>query len=262
MINIGIIGLGKMAEAIAGSLAAGGRYKVYFNELDPARSKDVLKRHKELKSLKLKELLEISSLVVIAVKPQNIKELLGGIKVLSIEQRLFVSIAAGISIDFIKREGSLSKVARVMPNMAALVGESFSAVAFSEQVAVEEAELVKEVFSNIGEVREVREELFDAITAISGSGPGYFAYFIKALEEAAAEAGLAELSSVAVLESLKGTLKLLKELDISPEELILKVKSPGGTTEACLDLWQERELSKLIAEGIKRAITKSKELGR
>ena len=259
--NIGIIGLGKMGEAIASYLMNSSGYEVYFSESDNIRAKEIASRYKELKNVELKELIELSSVIIIAVKPQNFKELLSAISSIQAEDKLFVSIAAGVSIDFIVSEGSLEKVARAMPNMGALIGKSFTAISCSDKVDDKEVELIEEIFSNIGSVKEVREELMDSITAISGSGPAYFAYFIKAIEDLAVEAGLEDASSEIVLETLRGTLSILKELDISTAELIDRVKSPGGTTEACLDYWQESNFSKIVKDGIRRAIAKSKELG-
>ncbi|MDP8215802.1 MAG: pyrroline-5-carboxylate reductase [Candidatus Kaelpia imicola] len=260
--NVGIIGLGKMGEAIAKGLMNSKGYRVYFNESDGKRCKEITDKYRRLKYLDIEQLIDSSSAIILAVKPQDLKELLNKIGRVLKRDKLFISIAAGVSINFVQNEGSLEKVVRAMPNMGALVGESFTALAYSEKVSNRELELAKKIFANIGDVEVLKENLIDAVTAISGSGPAYFAYFLKAIEESAAEVGLEDISSKIALDTLEGVLKVLKGLDISTDELIEMVKSPGGTTEACLDYWQQSDLSGIIKEGIKKAINKAKELGK
>ena len=260
--NIGVIGLGKMGEAIAKGLVGSRGYRIYFSDSDSLRSKEIVGRYRRFKNVDIEKLIDISSIIILAVKPQNLKALLNDINTLKTEGKLFISIAAGVSIGFIESEGSLSKVIRAMPNMGALVGESFTVISCSEKVSSKELDLARTIFSKIGDVKVVKEDLLDAVTAISGSGPAYFAYFIRAIEEIAIEMGLRDISPSIVLNTLEGTLKILRELNISTDELIERVKSPGGTTESCLDYWQQSNLSNIIKEGVKKAINKAKELER
>ncbi|MDP8253981.1 MAG: pyrroline-5-carboxylate reductase [Candidatus Kaelpia aquatica] len=260
--NIGIIGLGKMGEAIVKGLIGSRGYKVYFNESDDVRCEEIIDKYRRLKCLDIEQLIDSSAVIILAVKPQDLKELLNKIGRLLRRDKLFISIAAGASIGFIQNEGSLEKVIRAMPNMGALVGESFTVLTHSEKVNDRELELAKKIFANIGDVKVVGEDSINAITAISGSGPAYFAYFLKSIEESAAEIGLGDISSKIALDTLGGTLKVLRELGISTDELIRMVKSPGGTTEACLDYWQQSDLSGIIKDGIKKAMNRAKELGR
>jgi len=146
--------------------------------------------------------------------------------------------------------------------MGALIGKSFTAICKGPRATDRDLELAISIFSTIGKVKEVKEDLMDAITAVSGSGPAYLAYFVNAMEEAAKEIGLSEAPLEIVLECVKTTVSILEEMGISPRELIDKVASKGGTTEACLKVWDERGFKEIIKEGIKRARQRAEELGR
>lgn len=260
--KIGIIGLGKMGEAIAKGLMGSKDYRVYFNEADAAKRKKASNRYKRIKHLEINELIGSADVVVLAVKPQDLKELLHKIKLVLKRDKLFISIAAGVSTCFIKKEGSIEKIVRAMPNMGALIGDSFTALAYSDKVLKKELNLAKKIFSVLGKVHVVEEELMDAVTALSGSGPAYFAYFLQALESSASDAGLKDISGSIVLDTMEATLKVLRKLNISTEDFIRMVKSPGGTTEACLEYWQERDLPGIVREGVNRALNRAKELNR
>lgn len=260
--NVGIIGLGKMGEAIAKGLLKSKIYKVYFNELRKERVQEVIQRYPQIKHLPLQQLVDVGEVIILAVKPQDISSLLKEIEQVLKREKLFISIAAGISISSIQKYLSRAKLIRAMPNMGALIGRSFTAISSSSDVTPEQVLRAKEILASIGEVREVEESQIDAVTALAGSGPAYFAYFLQALTEAGEGIGLGELASQAALSCYRATWEILSQMNISPQELIEKVASKGGTTEACIGFWQEADLRELIGAGVKKAHLRAKELAR
>lgn len=260
--NIGIIGFGKMGEAIAKGLLKSRGYRIFYNEIRKERIEEVSKKYPQVKHLSLEQLIDVSEAIILSVKPQDLEELLNRVDQVLKREKLFISICAGISISYIQGRLSKCRVIRCMPNMGALIGKSFTAICRGPRATDKDLKLATSIFSTIGKVREVQESLMDPITAVSGSGPAYLAYFANAMEEAAKEIGLSDGSHEIVLECIKTTVSILEEMGISPRELIDKVASKGGTTEACLEIWDERGLLDIIKEGIKRAKQRAEELGR
>ena len=260
--NIGIIGFGKMGEAIAKGLLRARGYRVFYNEIREERIEEVRRKYPQVKHLSLEQLIDVSEAIILSVKPQDLDELLKKVDQVLKREKLFISICAGISISYIQERLSKCRVIRCMPNMGALIGKSFTAICKGPRATDKDLELAISIFSTIGKVKEVKEDLMNAITAVSGSGPAYLAYFANAMGEAAKEIGLSEAPLEIVLECIKTTVSILEEMGISPQELIGKVASKGGTTEACLKVWDERGFKEIIKEGIKRAKQRAEELGR
>ena len=181
-----------------------------------------------------------------------------------VEETLVVSIAAGISIAYLRScLGDKIRVARVMPNTPALAQAGAAGIALSENCTPADKEAVLTIFQAVGEAVLVAEEDIDAVTALSGSGPAYFFHMVECLIEAAKAEGLNE--SVATLlarQTLYGAGKLLHESPDSPGTLRQKVTSKGGTTEAALNAFAAEGFSKVIQAGVTAAAARSKELGR
>jgi pyrroline-5-carboxylate reductase len=220
------------------------------------------------------ELFSTCDIIILAVKPQQINQVLSQIssqkdyKVHS--RKLIVSIAAGISLK--KIEDSLYApldeksrtnlpVIRVMPNTPALVLAGMSGMSANRYASGDDLKIVRSILEAMGKVIEFNEEDLDAVTALSGSGPAYVFYFIEALIEGGIYAGL-EPNDAALLAitTLKGSVKLMEELRESPEVLRGKVTSPGGTTEAALAVLNKYEVKQNIIEAIAAATRRSKEL--
>ncbi|MDP8233859.1 MAG: pyrroline-5-carboxylate reductase [Candidatus Saelkia tenebricola] len=260
--NIGIIGLGKMGEAIAKGLLKARIYSVCYNEKKEKRIEKISNQYPQIKYLSMSQLINTVEIILVSVKPQDIKGLLLEIDGISKEEKLFISICAGISTPFIQSYLRKTRIIRAMPNMGALIGKSFTVITQGESATKEDLDIAEGIFSAVGNVKVVSEDLIDSITAISGSGPAYFVYFLKALRDAAAEIGLSDISEKLVMETFTVTMGILNEMGFSFDELIEKVASPGGTTEACLRFWDQENFSEILKQGIKKARNRAKELGK
>ncbi len=269
MDRIGFIGAGNMAEAlIKGILAT----KVYPRENIQAS---------DVKSEKLsfiaeqfgvntnddnKKLASEVDILVLSVKPQNMAEVLESIKNSIMPETLIISIAAGIKLA--KIEAVLGKVPaiRVMPNTPALVGEGVAAL-FANDLAKPMLRKAEKIFSAVGEVVIIEDEdLMDAVTAVSGSGPAYFFLLMEDMIKAATKLGLSEdIAKKLVLQTAKGAALLAVEADNrneSPGLLRQKVTSPGGTTEAALKIFAEAKFGSIVSTAITAARNRGRELSK
>ncbi|MDP2929634.1 MAG: pyrroline-5-carboxylate reductase dimerization domain-containing protein, partial [Candidatus Omnitrophota bacterium] len=154
-------------------------------------------------------------------------------------------------------------VIRAMPNMAAIIGESISSISPGSSVTSDDMKLAKEIFMTIGDVVEIDEKSIDGVTAISGSGPAYFFYMIEALIDAGSAAGLErDVAKRLVLKTALGSAKLLEILKEDPSAMRAKVTSKGGTTQAAMDVFEDRKFKDIIKDAVKAAIARSKELSK
>ena len=150
-----------------------------------------------------------------------------------------------------------------MPNTPCQIAEGISALTFNKSVTEKKKQTVRQIFTAIGKIIEVNENSFDLITAVSGSGPAYFCYFIESMIDSSKKLGLNQkLSGELVLQTAKGTILLLDKKNLSPDKLRKSVTSPKGTTESALKTFQKKALNKIIYSGMKAAKERAIELGR
>lgn len=203
-----------------------------------------------------------SDVIFLAVKPKFMEEVLKGIKPDG-KDKLVVSIAAGITTEFIEGILDDSRVIRVMPNTPALVQEMASAYCLGERATEDDAGIVEELLSGMGMAFNVAEGLMDAVTGLSGSGPAYFYYIIKALTEAGVADGLdREVALKLAAQTAKGAAEMVLKTGKSPQELIDMVCSPGGTTVEGLKVLEGGKVSDIFKETVKAATKRSKELAK
>ena len=199
---------------------------------------------------------------ILAVKPQVMRDVLASLT----EGRDFapqrvISVAAGVKTAFLSEFFPNSNVIRVMPNTPMTVGEGMVGISLGDGVPDEEGELACALFSLMGKAVVVDEPLQDAVVALSGSGPAYFALFCKELADAGEELGLsADLARELALQTMVGTGALLTETGQSPEELVDAVSSPGGTTIAALDAMRSAGFAEAVHDGARAAARRSEEL--
>ncbi len=265
--GIGIIGGGQMAEA----LIKGFLERQLFSSENIWVSEPILERREYLMrnySVKVTpsncEVVENQELILLAVKPQVMVEVLEEIKFkIDPEKHLIITIAAGLPISFYEKRLPLkTRLIRVMPNTCALVHKSISAVAKGTFAQEEDLNLVEELFLAIGEVVKVEEKYIDAVTALSGSGPAYVALFLEALIDGGVRVGLPRpLSEKLALFTLEGTVFLMKTLQKNPYEIKAMVTSPGGTTISALEVFYKEGFSGIIISAINKAFERSKEIG-
>lgn len=266
--NIGMVGLGNMGGAIIRGLLSSGSVKragVIGFDNDPAKRAAAGKKYAIPLSRSIPELVAHCDIVVIAVKPQNIGEVLREISFYG-KGRLYISIAAGITTR--KIEKALSgirrpRVIRVMPNTPALVGEGISAVCKGRYAAAKDVKVADEIFSSIGETVNIRERYFDAVTAVSGSGPAYFFYLKEALIEAALRLGMDKATAKRLVsKTALGAARLLIESGHEPKALRLRVTSKGGTTEQAIKVFERGGMKRIIGQAVAAATKRSRELSR
>ena len=203
-----------------------------------------------------------AQIVILAVKPQIIDSVVTDLGRL-LADSLVVSIAAGVSC--LRLEGMLpdaTAVIRVMPNTPAMVGEGMSVVSGGTSATAKQVELVRALFATLGKSIELDERYQDAATAISGSGPAYFALVIDALARAGVRQGLPrEIAQTLAVQTMLGTARLIDEGGMHPEALVDGVASPGGTTIAAVEVLEARAVRSAFAEAVAAAVHRAKELG-
>ncbi len=203
-----------------------------------------------------------SDILIIAVKPQDFKEVAQEIKKRINPQTLVLSIMAGVKIEKLKQSLGHSRIIRAMPNSPIELGMGITGYMASEEVEADLLQKAENLMATTGRYVQVQEEdHLNAITAISGSGPAYFFYFVKTLTEAAVEMEIPPtIASLLVKQTMLGAYHLMNSSDKPLDELIKTVASRGGTTEAALSTFKEGELDKLILAGLMNARKRSREL--
>ncbi|MBI2995289.1 MAG: pyrroline-5-carboxylate reductase [Candidatus Melainabacteria bacterium] len=264
-----IIGGGRMGYAIACGITQNKLYKKHeINFVENSEDRISFLRKKGFTVYKDFYSKNISA-ILLAVKPREIKEVLTSLKRVKLKKSIpIISIAAGIKIKTISSNLSLKQpIARVMPNTPCQIGEGMSVITFNKHIFKKDKNKIKNIFKSIGRVVELKEENFDLITALSGSGPAYYCYFIECMTKSimklrTSKAITKKTVNQLVLQTALGTIKLLTEGNIPPEKLRESVTSPHGTTEAALNVFKKRNLYNIISSAIKAARNKSIQLSK
>ena len=264
--KIGIVGGGKMGGALIGGMISGGLFPataMTVADMDESRLAELASTYGVGATADNQAAVRGAGIVVLSVKPQNMAEVLSGLAGTAEPTTLFISIAAGISTVFIEeRLGGRVRVIRVMPNMPALIGEGAAALCRGAYATEADLGLARRIFEAIGITVEVEESLMDAVTGLSGSGPGYAFLIIEALAEAGARMGLnPDVSLRLSAQSLLGAAKLCLRGEKPPAELRGMVTSPGGTTLAGLKVLEEGRLREVLIAAVEAATHRSAELG-
>ncbi len=278
--KIAFIGTGKMATALISYIYNKKIAKEIIASDKNNKNLINIKKQFPIKTTKdNKEVVKNSDIVFICVKPQDIDIVLDEIKDV-VQNQLIVSIAAGIKLKHLesklksgrnKVSGELKnqrflsnkRVIRVMPNINCLVGEMAAGFSAGKYTTKEDIKNVSKLLNSAGISFQLKEELLDAVTAISGSGPAFFAYFISAFVEVGIRNGLPkEVAFKIASQTALGTGKLLMGKNISLNELISMVASKKGTTEAGLVVLEKYKTKEIIKKTIDTAIKRSKELGK
>lgn len=259
-----LLGCGRMGSAMLRGWLDRGVLPQALTVLDPHPS-DWLQ---ELASQGLHlnaDLPENPAICVLAVKPQMMGEALPALQALGNRDVLFVSVAAGTSINTLKScLGAGSPIIRAMPNTPAAIAKGITALTACAETSNTQKDLAEALLSSVGQTLWVEAEPdMDAVTAVSGSGPAYIFHFIEALTEAGRAAGLsAEVSAKLALATVVGAADLAECGEESPTELRENVTSPGGTTQAALEVLMDnkRGLTAILREAVLAAKARSEEL--
>lgn len=264
--RLGFIGAGNMATAIInGILKNKAKSPKYISVFDLSKEKLEFMSEKGINCVKSgKELVETSDIIVLAVKPQNYDEVLSEIKNSVNENKVFVTIAAGISIDYV--QNGLKKkcpMVRVMPNTPLLLGKGATAMCRSENISDENFEEVYKMFSLSGDVAILPETQMNAIISVNGSSPAYIYLFAKSMVDYAVSVGIDSKTALnLVCKTFEGSAEMLRSSGDSPETLIEKVSSKGGTTIEAMKVLNEREVPKAIFDAMAACTNRAEELGK
>ena len=238
------------------------KFDVYVCEKDKTRA-NLLRRQFHVKLGNLEEILPQVKTILLAVKPQDFKEILREIRP-QFKNQLVISIAAGITTSYIeKRLGRKTRVVRVMPNLPAQIKEGMAGMCKGKLATSKDLALTRQIFDSIGKSVVVDEKWMDAITAVSGSGPAYVFLFVECFEKAAVSLGLNKtIVKELIQQTLKGSLALLESEGVDASDLRARVTSKGGTTQAATDVFMKHHIEKIFEEALKAAARRAKELAK
>ncbi|MGE3807769.1 MAG: pyrroline-5-carboxylate reductase [Gemmataceae bacterium] len=266
--SIGFLGAGKMATALAkGWIEAGllAPEQARGSDPVPAARAAFQAATRIATSDQNRSVIDHCQLLVLAVKPQSINELLTEIKSVVTPKHLLVSIVTGFTLgQFAAALGADKRIVRVMPNTPCLVGASASAYAASTSATADDSALVDQLLNAVGRAYRVPEHLLDAVTGLSGSGPAYVYTIIEALSAGGVRVGLPrDVATVLAAQTVFGAAKMVLETGQHPGELRDMVTSPGGTTIAGLHAIERAHgLRAALMDAVEAATHRAAELGK
>jgi pyrroline-5-carboxylate reductase len=266
-----------MKIAIIGGGNMGATYARAFLRSDIAKMDDILivEKHEEKRKALKKENIarltdEISDelakfeIIFLAVKPQDFRSLTDELSKVLKKKQLIISIMAGMKIATIRKLLKHDNIVRAMPNTPAQLGFGITAFTTAGNITIEHISIVDMLFETTGKSILMKdEELLDAVTALSGSGPAYFFYFVKYMIEAGREMGMEEhVAGMLVKQTMLGSFQILNNSKLSIDDMIKSVASKGGTTEAALNKFESADLGRNIMKALKAAERRAKELSK
>jgi pyrroline-5-carboxylate reductase len=260
--RIAIIGGGRIGEALLSGLLSSGWRDIVVTSRREERVAELRARHGVEATTSNPDAVRGAALVVIAVKPQDIEALLGEVGPLVSPEQTVLTVAAAIPTAYIEaRIADGVPVVRAMPNSPSTVHEGMAGIAAGAHAGEQQLALAEEVLTHLGRVVRVPEDAMDAITAVSGSGPAYFALLAEAMIEAGILLGLSrEISTTLVVQTMLGTAKQLRDEKMHPVELRESVTSPGGTTIAAIRELEQAGVRAAFLNAIQAAMTRAREL--
>jgi pyrroline-5-carboxylate reductase len=267
MKKIVIMGAGSIAEALISGMLANefinSSHIWVTNRNDQSRLSFLQEKYQISSTYDMEKLLLGCEMVILAMKPKD-----AGLAMLRLgpyltKSTLLVSILAGVSIQTLEDLSDRDQaIIRAMPNTSATIGKSATALAYNKNATPEQIKQAENMFKTIGLTKMIEEEQLDAVTGLSGSGPAYFYYLVEALEKSATEIGLDQcLAKELIVQTLLGTAEMLKQSKKTARELRREVTSPGGTTEAGIQILEKNQVQEAFIQCIKTATSQSQKLG-
>jgi pyrroline-5-carboxylate reductase len=255
--KIAVIGAGMMGSAIVKSLLKSGyRGKITAADIQPEKLREQEKLGVAV-STDNRKAVAGADIVFVCVKPNNVENVLKQISS-NVKGKLVISIAATVPLKFLKTFIPEAKIVRIMPNVAALVQASYTAYCCGENVTEHDKEKVKALLNHMGICEEVDEKHMDAITALTGSGPGYIAIIIEALMYAGLKVGLPRnVALYGSAQTVLGTGKLVLELKMHPAKVKDMVTTPGGTTIEAIYELEGSSIRQSLMRAVEEAAKKS-----
>ena len=266
-VRLGIIGGGVMGEALLSRLLSQGLYapdEVLLGEPSPERRQVLSEQHSIQTTANNRDAIASGKVILLAVKPQIFERVAKDFAEMPEGSRpLVISILAGVTLAKLEAAIPDCPVVRAMPNTPSTVGAGMTAIALGSKAGSEHSELAFEIFSAVGEVVQVAEGMMDAVTGLSGSGPGYVSIVIEALADGGVAAGLPRaIANKLAVQTVLGTAQLVQKTGIHPAELKDRVTSPGGTTIAGIACLEELGMRSCLIEAVRVASSRSRELGK
>ncbi len=261
--KIGFIGFGNMAKAIANGVCLNNSVKsqnICVYDIDDSAKKQAQNLGFSLFENEI-EIVKNSEFVFLCVKPQHFTDLLDKIKCDVNPNNVFLSVAAGVSIEAIENRIGSAAIIRAMPNTPLLLGCGTVALCKNERVKQEDYNFICNIFESIGTVQNLPENLFNEIINVSGSTPAYIYLIAKTVADYAKEHGIDHKIALDMFcNTMIGSAKMLIQTPYSPDELIEMVASKGGTTRAALDEFEQNGLKECLIKGFDACLKRAKEL--
>jgi len=264
-LKVGVIGVGNMGSALVRGIINQGiinEKSIIICDIDNNKVNILCKELRVTDGIDAKNVANLSDLIILASKPQNITSLLEQISNEINANQTVMSIAAGITTSSIEEFLPEIPIIRVMPNLPALIGQGMSIFCRGSYVNDIDVDRVITVLDAIGICSESPEELMDSVTALSGTGPAYVFHTIEVMIESGVEMGMTkEMAEELVLQTVYGSALLAMKSKLSPTELRKEVTSKGGTTDAAITHLTNNDYTKIVIDAILAARNRSKELG-
>ncbi len=265
--KVGFIGSGNMGEALIKGLVSANvvpAEAIHASDVRLERLRELDRQYGIQMAANNVELVRQADVVILAVKPQIMTAVLKEIAAVLTKRKLLISIAAGVSTARIRADlGKDARLIRVMPNTPALVLEGVTALAKADGLEPDDMDTAGEIFSAVGRVVILDEELMDAVTGLSGSGPAYVAVVVESLADGGVKMGLDRITAMTLAtQTVLGAAKLLLETGLHPGALKDMVSSPGGTSIAGIAALEEGGIRTTFIHAVERATQRSRELGR
>lgn len=263
-VKLGVVGCGKMASAILGGL---NEHKfissddIYLYDLNLDSSEKLCRKYGFQETYSIEELVKKSDVILLAIKPFAVGEVLSQIKEFYKDQ-LILSILAGVKIKKYLSILKNARVVRIMPNTPALLGEGMSAICNSDNVSLSEIDFAYNLMNCCGRVIKTTEDKIDIITALSGSGPAFYFKIIDLMAKSASKLGL-DYNEALILsaQTALGSANMIFENDFNIPLLIKNVTTPGGCTEVGNDVLNNSNIDEILDKTIKDTMQKAIELG-
>jgi pyrroline-5-carboxylate reductase len=260
--RIAILGTGRIGEALLAGLLSSGWTDIVATSRSEVRVAELRDRYGVEATTSNADAVAGAAVVVVAVKPQDIDALLASIRDAVTAQQTVLPVAAAIPTAYIEeRLPDGVPVVRAMPNAPSTVHEGMAGLAAGAHATDEQLAVAEDVLTHLGRVVRVPESAMDAVTALSGSGPAYFALLAEAMIEAGILLGVSrEISTTLVVQTMLGTAKQLRDEGMHPVELREAVTSPGGTTIAAIRELEQAGVRAAFLNAIQAAMTRAREL--
>jgi pyrroline-5-carboxylate reductase len=261
--HVGFVGFGHMAQILCKALENSRlipRSQILFHRRDPAKSK---KNEQDfgITATSLGHLMDKSDLILICVRPNQAEFALRDLAQLNPDTKMFVSVMAGIQLSFLQKHlGSKAQIVRTMPNIASSVAEGMTLLSFLGHPSIEFRSVVNLLFGAAGQTIEIAEQQMNIGCGMAGSGPAFVLELIDAMAKIGEKEGITYNKALKIAaQTFIGAAKLIQKGDL-PRDLLQQIATPGGTTQAGLDVLHQEEIPKRFAAAIQAASLRSEQI--